>query len=288
MIRLSTLVRELDVNEIVKAVRKMCMSANFNVPAGNISALEKALETEESSVGKEVLARILENHRIAREECLAACQDTGVALVFVEVGQDVRFVGGDLYDAINEGVRQGYRDGYLRNSVVANPLFERVNTGDNTPAFIYVDIVPGRDVKITVAAKGGGAENMSGLCMLTPAAGAEGVKRFVIEQVETAGPNPCPPIVVGVGIGGTFDRVALLAKKALLRPVGSHNPHPMYAKLEDELLEEINKLGIGPQGFGGTTTVLGVNIEFAPCHIASLPVAVNLNCHVGPHETVIL
>jgi fumarate hydratase subunit alpha len=288
VIRLSTLVRELDVNEIVKAVRKMCMSANFNVPAGNISALEKALETEESSVGKEVLARILENHRIAREECLAACQDTGVALVFVEVGQDVRFVGGDLYDAINEGVRQGYRDGYLRNSVVANPLFERVNTGDNTPAFIYVDIVPGRDVKITVAAKGGGAENMSGLCMLTPAAGAEGVKRFVIEQVETAGPNPCPPIVVGVGIGGTFDRVALLAKKALLRPVGSHNPHPMYAKLEDELLEEINKLGIGPQGFGGTTTVLGVNIEFAPCHIASLPVAVNLNCHVGPHETVIL
>ncbi len=285
---MSTLVRELDVNEIVKAVRKMCMSANFNVPAGNISALEKALETEESSVGKEVLARILENHRIAREECLAACQDTGVALVFVEVGQDVRFVGGDLYDAINEGVRQGYRDGYLRNSVVANPLFERVNTGDNTPAFIYVDIVPGRDVKITVAAKGGGAENMSGLCMLTPAAGAEGVKRFVIEQVETAGPNPCPPIVVGVGIGGTFDRVALLAKKALLRPVGSHNPHPMYAKLEDELLEEINKLGIGPQGFGGTTTVLGVNIEFAPCHIASLPVAVNLNCHVGPHETVIL
>lgn len=285
---MSTLVRELDVNEIVKAVRKMCMSANSNVPAGNISALEKALETEESSVGKEVLARILENHRIAREECLAACQDTGVALVFVEVGQDVRFVGGDLYDAINEGVRQGYRDGYLRNSVVANPLFERVNTGDNTPAFIYVDIVPGRDVKITVAAKGGGAENMSGLCMLTPAAGAEGVKRFVIEQVETAGPNPCPPIVVGVGIGGTFDRVALLAKKALLRPVGSHNPHPMYAKLEDELLEEINKLGIGPQGFGGTTTVLGVNIEFAPCHIASLPVAVNLNCHVGPHETVIL
>jgi fumarate hydratase subunit alpha len=288
MIRLGNATRELDVSEIAKAVRHMCISANCNVPAGSIAALERALETEESSVGKEVLARILENHRIAREECLAACQDTGVALVFVELGQDVKLVGGELYDAINSGVREGYADGYLRKSVVTDPVFERVNTGDNTPAFIYVDIVPGRDVKITVAAKGGGAENMSGLRMLTPAAGVEGVKQFVIEQVAKAGPNPCPPIVVGVGIGGTFDRVALLAKKALLRPVGSHNSHPMYAKLEAELLEKINKLGIGPQGFGGRTTALGVNIEFAPCHIASLPVAVNLNCHVGPHESVIL
>lgn len=288
MIRLGKPAKELDVSEITKAVRRMCISANYNVPDGSIQALKKALETEESGVGREVLARILENHRIAREECLAACQDTGVAMVFVEAGQDVRFVGGELYDAINEGVRQGYRDGYLRNSVVTDPLFERVNTGDNTPAFIYVDIVPGRDVKITVAAKGGGAENMSGLRMLTPAAGVEGIKQFVVEQVTNAGPNPCPPVVVGVGIGGTFDRVAVLAKKALLRSVGSHNPHPMYAKLEAELLEEINKLGIGPQGFGGRTTALGVNIEFAPCHIASLPVAVNLNCHVGPHESVIL
>lgn len=288
MIRLGNATRELDVSEIAKAVRRMCISANCNVPAGSIAVLERALETEESSVGKEVLARILENHRIAREECLAACQDTGVALVFVELGQDVKLVGGELYDAINSSVREGYADGYLRKSVVTDPVFERVNTGDNTPAFIYVDIVPGRDVKITVAAKGGGAENMSGLRMLTPAAGVAGVKQFVIEQVAKAGPNPCPPIVVGVGIGGTFDRVALLAKKALLRPVGSHNSHPMYAKLEAELLEEINKLGIGPQGFGGRTTALGVNIEFAPCHIASLPVAVNLNCHVGPHESVIL
>ena len=280
--------REVSVAEVTSAVRRLCISANCNVPREAIAALERALETEESPVGREILKQILENHRIAREEGVAACQDTGVAMVFVELGQDVHLTGGDLYEAINEGVRQGYKEGYLRKSLVADPLFKRVNTGDNTPAMIYIDIVPGDDLKITVAPKGGGAENMSALAMLTPAAGVEGVKSFVTEQVKKAGPNPCPPIVVGVGIGGTFDRVAVLAKRALLRPVGSRNPHPMYADLEKELLGEINKLGIGPQGFGGRTTALAVNIEFAPCHIACMPVAVNLNCHVGPHESAVI
>lgn len=276
------------MGEVTSAVKKLCISANCNVPRETIAALESAAETEESPVGREILEQILENHRIAREEGVPACQDTGVAMVFLELGQDVHLVGGDLYEAINEGVRQGYTEGYLRKSLVNDPLFKRVNTGDNTPAVIYVDIVPGEDLKITVAPKGGGAENMSGLAMLAPAAGVDGVKQFVVEQVKKAGSNPCPPIVVGVGIGGTFDRVALLAKKALLRPAGSRNPDPMYAELERELLAEVNKLGIGPQGFGGRTTALAVNIETAPCHIASLPVAVNINCHVGPHETVVL
>jgi fumarate hydratase subunit alpha len=281
-------VRTVDVSEIVQAVRKLAMNTTSNVPKGAINALEDAYLREESPVGKEVIRQILENHRIAREESVPACQDTGVAMLFIEVGQDVRFTGGDLYEAINEGVRQGYVQGYLRKSIVTDPLFERVNTGDNTPSVIYTDIVPGTDVKIMFAAKGGGAENMSGLVMLPPAAGVEGVRKFVIDQVRKAGPNPCPPIVVGVGIGGTFDRVALLAKKAVIRDVGTSNPHPKYAQLERELLEEINKLGIGPQGFGGRTTALAVNIEFAPCHIASLPVACNLNYHAGPHDFVVI
>ena len=281
-------VRTVDVSKITEAVRQLAMNTTSNVPKGAIHGLEQAYLKEESPVGKEVIRQILENHRIAREESVPACQDTGVAMLFIEVGQDVRFVGGDLYEAINEGVRQGYIEGYLRKSIVTDPLFERVNTGDNTPAVIYVDIVPGANVKVMFAAKGGGAENMSGLIMLPPAAGVEGVKQFVIDQVRKAGPNPCPPIVVGVGIGGTFDRVALLAKRAVLRDVGTSNPHPKYAGLEEELLEEINKLGIGPQGFGGRTTGLAVNIEFAPCHIASLPVACNLNCHAGPHDSIVL
>ncbi|HXL04048.1 MAG: fumarate hydratase [Firmicutes bacterium] len=280
--------RTVDVSEITQAVKKLAMNTTSNVPKGAIDALERAYLTEESPVGKEVIKQILENHRIAREESVPACQDTGVAMLFLEVGQDTRLTGGDLYEAINEGVRQGYIEGYLRKSIVTDPLFERVNTGDNTPAVIYVDIVPGTNIKITFAAKGGGAENMSGLVMLPPAAGVEGVKKFVIDQVRKAGPNPCPPIVVGVGIGGTFDRVALLAKKAVLRDVGESNAHPKYAQLEKELLEEINKLGIGPQGFGGRTTALAVNVEFAPCHIASLPVACNLNCHAGPHDSIVL
>ena len=280
--------REISVAEVTSTVKRLCISANSNVPRETIAALEKALEIEESPVGREVLKQILENHRIAREEGVPACQDTGVAMVFVELGQDVHLVGGDLYEAINEGVRQGYKEGYLRKSMVNDPLFRRINTGDNTPAMIYVDIVPGTNLKITVAPKGGGAENMSGIAMLAPAAGVEGVKQFVVERVEKAGSNACPPVVVGVGIGGTFDRVALLAKRALLRPVGSHNPDPMYAELERELLVEINKLGIGPQGFGGRITALAVNIEYSPCHIASMPVAVNLNCHVGPHESAVI
>ncbi|HHY47913.1 MAG TPA: fumarate hydratase [Firmicutes bacterium] len=280
--------REISVAEVTSTVKRLCISANSNVPRETIAALERALEIEESPVGREVLKQILENHRIAREEGVPACQDTGVAMVFVELGQDVHLVGGDLYEAINEGVRQGYKEGYLRKSMVNDPLFRRINTGDNTPAMIYVDIVPGTNLKITVAPKGGGAENMSGIAMLAPAAGVEGVKQFVVERVEKAGSNACPPVVVGVGIGGTFDRVALLAKRALLRPVGSHNPDPMYAELERELLVEINKLGIGPQGFGGRITALAVNIEYSPCHIASMPVAVNLNCHVGPHESAVI
>lgn len=281
-------VRTVNVSEVMQAVRKLAMNTTSNVPKGAIHALEEAYLREESPVGKEVIKQILENHRIARDENVPACQDTGVAMLFLEVGQDVRFEGGDLYEAINEGVRQGYVQGYLRKSIVTDPLFERVNTGDNTPAVIYTDIVPGTDIKIMFAAKGGGAENMSSLIMLPPAAGVEGVRKFVIDQVRKAGPNPCPPIVVGVGIGGTFDRVALLAKKAVIRDVGTSNPHPKYARLERELLEEINNLGIGPQGFGGRTTALAVNIEFAPCHIASLPVACNLNCHAGPHDSIVI
>lgn len=281
-------VRKVDVSEVMQAVKKLAMNTTANVPKGAIAALEGVYSREESPVGKEVIKQILENHRIAREDNVPACQDTGVAMVFLEIGQNVVFTGGDLYEAINEGVRQGYVEGYLRKSIVTDPLFERVNTRDNTPAVIYTDIVPGSSVKIMFAAKGGGAENMSGLAMLAPAAGVEGVKRFVIEQVKKAGPNPCPPIVVGVGIGGTFDRVALLAKRAVLRDVGTVNPHPEYARLEKELLEEINKLGIGPQGFGGRTTALAVNIEWAPCHIASLPVACNLNCHAGSHDSIVL
>ena len=280
--------RVVNVTKVKEAVHKLAMNTTSNVPVGAIKALEEAYSKEESPVGKEVIKQILKNHKIAKEENVPACQDTGVAMLFLEIGQDVRFEGGDLYDAINEGVRQGYIQGYLRKSIVTDPLFERVNTGDNTPAVIYTDIVQGTDIKIMFAAKGGGAENMSGLKMLPPAAGAEGVKEFVIEQVRQAGPNPCPPVVVGVGIGGTFDRVALLAKKALMRDIGTNNSHPKYAQLEKELLEEINKLGIGPQGFGGRTTALAVNIEFAPCHIASLPVACNLNCHAGPHDSIVI
>jgi fumarate hydratase subunit alpha len=231
---------------------------------------------------------ILENHRLAAREQRPACQDTGLAVVFLELGQDVRIEGGDLVAAINEGVRRGYEKGYLRKSVVAEPLFERKNTRDNTPAIIHTSIVAGDKLKITLAPKGGGAENMSGVAMMIPAAGVEGVRKFVIEQVRKAGPNPCPPVVVGVGIGGNFEVAPLLAKKALVRPMGSRNPNPAYAALEDELLEAINKLGIGPQGLGGSTTALAVHVEYAPCHIASLPVAVNLNCHVSPHQSITL
>ncbi|HON42860.1 MAG TPA: fumarate hydratase [Bacillota bacterium] len=280
--------RVIQAGDIADAMEKLCISACCNLPEENLERIEAYAATEESEVGRQVLEMILENHRLAAREQRPACQDTGLAVVFLELGQDVRIEGGDLVAAINEGVRRGYEKGYLRKSVVAEPLFERKNTRDNTPAIIHTSIVAGDKLKITLAPKGGGAENMSGVAMMIPAAGVEGVRKFVIEQVRKAGPNPCPPVVVGVGIGGNFEVAPLLAKKALVRPMGSRNPNPAYAALEDELLEAINKLGIGPQGLGGSTTALAVHVEYAPCHIASLPVAVNLNCHVSPHQSITL
>lgn len=278
--------RQMEASLITDAVERMCISANCNLPEENLRMLEAAMEKEESPLGRQILANLLKNHRLARAEQVAACQDTGLAVVFVEIGQDVHIVNGTFEGAINEGVRRGYKNGYLRKSAVYDPAIDRKNTGDNTPAVIHTRIVEGDRVKITVAPKGGGAENMSAVAMLTPAAGLDGIRKFVVETVSKAGSNPCPPIVVGVGIGGTFDMVTLLAKKALIRPMGSHNPDSRYAALEDELLAMVDKLGIGPQGFGGTTTALAVHIETYACHIASMPVAVNLNCHVSPHESV--
>jgi fumarate hydratase subunit alpha len=244
------------------------------------------MEKEESPLGGEILKELKENARIAKEENVPICQDTGFAVVFVELGQEVHLVGGSLNEAIHEGVRQGYRDGFLRKSI-CHP-FTRANTGDNTPAIIHVEIVPGDKVKITVAPKGGGSENMSRVVMLTPSDGVEGIKRFVIQRVKESGSNPCPPTIVGVGIGGTFEQAALLAKKSLLRPLGSKNSNPELDKLESEILTEINKLGIGPQGLGGRTTSLAVHIFMMPCHIASFPLAVNIQCHAQRHKEAII
>lgn len=281
-------VRQIDASLVTDEIERLCISANCNLPEHNLRMIEDAMAKEKSPLGRQILENLLKNHRIAREEQVPACQDTGLAVVFIEVGQEVHIINGSLEDAINEGVRRGYKNGYLRKSAVFDPVFDRKNSDDNTPAIIHTRIVDGDRIAITVAPKGGGAENMSALAMLTPAAGAEGIKRFVVDTVSKAGPNPCPPIVVGVGIGGTFDKVTLLAKKALTRTMGSHNPDPRYAAMEDELLEEINELGIGPQGFGGTTTALAVHIETYACHIASMPVAVNINCHVCPHESSVI
>jgi fumarate hydratase subunit alpha len=280
--------RIVQAGDITDALARLCISACCNLPAENLERIEALASAEESPIGRQVLATILENHRLAAREQRPACQDTGLAVVFIELGQDVHIAGGDLATAINEGVRRGYGDGWLRKSVVADPLFDRVNTGDNTPAIVHTTIVPGDGLKITLAPKGGGAENMSALAMMIPAAGVEGVRKFVVDQVRRAGPNACPPLVVGVGIGGDFETAPLLAKKALLRKIGSPNPDPCYAAFEAELLEAVNKLGLGPQGLGGTTTALAVHIEHAPCHIASLPVAVNLNCHISAHESITL
>jgi len=277
--------REVPVERITEAVRRLSVEANTRLGDDVVAAFERFREGEQSPTGRDVLAQLLENARIARDEGLPLCQDTGFAVVFVDLGQDVHLVGGDLYEAVNEGVRQGYREGYLRKSIVADPL-RRKNTGDNTPAVVHVRLVPGDRVRITFAPKGGGSENMSGIAMLKPADGVEGVKRFVVDRVRQAGPNPCPPTIVGVGIGGTFEIAALLAKRALLRPVGDRNPDPFYADLEEELLAEVNRLGIGPAGLGGTTTSLDVHIEVHPCHIASLPVAVNIQCHSARHKEV--
>ncbi|MBC7190227.1 fumarate hydratase [Candidatus Aerophobetes bacterium] len=278
--------REIKASQIKETVKKLCMEANYYLPEDVIFALKKGYEKEESSAGKEIFNQLFENIEIAKREKIALCQDTGVAVFFIEVGQEVKISEGFLVDAVNEGVREGYTEGYLRKSMVSDPLFERKNTKDNTPAVIHTSIVPGDKIRIIFAPKGGGSENMSRLCMLKPADGVEGVKNFVIKTVKEAGANPCPPVVVGVGIGGDFEMVALLAKKALLRKIGEHNPDPRYARLEDELLSEINRLGIGPQGLGGRVTALSVNIEWFPCHIASLPVAVNLQCHAARHKEV--
>ncbi|KKM12544.1 fumarate hydratase [Clostridiales bacterium PH28_bin88] len=279
--------RTIAYEDIVKSVATLCQEANYYIGEDVLSAIQSALEREASPTGQDVLKQLLENHQIARHEDVPMCQDTGVAVVFLDLGQDVHVEGGYLYDAVNDGVRKGYIEGYLRKSMVNHPL-ERKNTGDNTPAVIHTRIVPGEKLTITVAPKGAGSENMSAINMMAPSAGIKGVKKFVLETVKKAGPNPCPPIVVGVGIGGNFERCAQLAKEALLRPLGDSNPLPDIAALEKELVEEINRLGIGPQGFGGTNTALAVNVEVYPCHIASLPVAVNINCHAARHKSVTL
>lgn len=278
--------KTLEYQKIVDTVADLCMKANMHLNNDVLTAFQTSYDNEESEVGKEVLEKLIENAKIASEEEVAMCQDTGVAVCFVEVGQDLVITGGELEKAIEEGVRKGYQEGYLRKSM-CHP-FTRKNTGDNTPPVIHTRVVPGDNLKITVAPKGGGSENMSALKMLTPAQGKKGVVDFVVKTVEEAGPNPCPPIVVGVGIGGNFERCALLAKKSLLRPLDKENSDPELREMEEEILQKINNLGIGPQGFGGRTTALAVHIEMEPCHIASLPVAVNINCHAARHAEAVL
>lgn len=280
--------REINVEEITNTVEKLCIESNYYLPQDVKGALQDAIRKEESPLGKEILSDILKNQEIARINNVPICQDTGLAVIFLELGQDVHLIGGDLNEAIDEGVRRGYLNGYLRKSAVDDPFIERRNTGDNTPAIIHTKIVPGDKVKLILAPKGGGSENMSALAMLNPSDGIEGIKKFVMDTVEKAGSNPCPPIIVGIGIGGTIEKTTLIAKQSLLRKVGDHNPNPKIAKLEEELLDDINKLGIGPQGFGGRTTALAVNIETFPAHIASMPVAINIQCHVARHQEAII
>lgn len=278
--------REIKVQEITAAVKQAAMAANYELGEDMQRALEKGLAQEESPAGREIFRQLLENARIAREKLIPLCQDCGLAVVFAEVGQEVHLVGGGFNEAIQEGIRQGYLEGYLRKSL-CHP-FTRQNTGDNTPAVIYTAIVPGDRLKLIVVPKGGGSENMSRVYMLRPAEGVAGIKQKVVETVREAGANPCPPTIIGVGIGGTFEQAALLAKKALLREVGSKHPDPELAALEDELLTMINNLGIGPQGLGGRVTSLAVHVNLMPCHIASLPLAVNVQCHASRHKEVIL
>lgn len=277
----------VEASKITETVKGLCIEANSCLGNDCVSALNTALESEKSSLAKEILNQMIENLKTAGEEDLPICQDTGIAVVFAEIGQDAEITGGSITDAINEGVRQGYKEGYLRKSIVKDPL-RRQNTGDNTPAVIHYDIVPGDRLRITVVPKGAGSENMSQLKMFTPHVGIDKIEEFVINTVKAAGPNPCPPVIVGVGIGGTFEKSAILSKKALLRPIGSRNKNLFYADLEKGLLDKINALGIGPMGIGGSTTCLGVFIETYPCHIASLPVSVNIQCWVARHREAVL
>jgi len=279
--------RQIHIAEIIEKVRALSIDINTNLGEDVAGALKRSQEVEESPAGKQTLAYLLENIKIAREESIPICQDTGLAIIFVEMGQDVHIIGGNLRDAINEGVRQGYCDGYLRKSVLDDPILRR-NTGDNAPAVIHIDIVPGDKLKIKMAAKGGGSENSSAMRMMKPSDGVEGIREFVLDTVRRAWANPCPPIIVGIGIGGDFERAPALAKKALFRHLGDHNPAPHIADLEMKILNEVNGLGIGPEGFGGTVTALAVHIDVEPCHIASLPVAVNIDCHVSRHREVML
>jgi fumarate hydratase subunit alpha len=278
--------REINVQLITEKVRDLCIKANTVLEEDVLLAYERGLEREESPIGKDHFRQLLENAKVAREEGVALCQDTGLAVVFVDLGQEVHVAGGDLNEAIHEGVRQGYRQGYLRASSL-DPL-TRKNIGDNTPAMIHVEIVPGEKIKLAVAPKGFGSENMSRVVLFPPAVGIEGVKKFVVQRVEESGSNPCPPVVVGVGIGGTFEKAALIAKKSLLRPLGQRHPNPEIAKLEEDILDEINQLGIGPMGLGGRITALDVHVETFPTHIASIPVAVNIQCHCDRHKEAVL
>jgi len=279
--------REILYNDVVEKVAEICIEANYQLGEDVINALKSSMAKEDSPTGKAILEQLVENATISKEGVFPLCQDTGFSVFFVHVGRDVQIKGGLLNDAISDGVKKGYTEGYLRKSIVIDPI-KRVNTKDNTPPIIWYDMVPGDKLSITIAPKGGGSENMSEVAMLKPADGAEGIKNFVVDKVSRSGGNPCPPIVVGVGIGGTFEKVAWLAKKSLLRDIGDRNPDPFYADMELELLERVNKLGIGPQGLGGRTTALDVHVEVYPCHIATMPAAVNIQCHAARHKTVIL
>lgn len=280
--------REIEVQEISQSIAKLCISATQELSEDVKNAFSKAYNEESSLLGKSIISQLIENSQIAQKKRIPICQDTGLCVVFVEIGQDVHVQGGLLSEAIQQGVAQGYTQGYLRKSIVSDPLFERKNTQDNTPAVIHYDIVEGENLKITVAPKGFGSENKSALSMLTPAQGVEGIKEFFVDTLQKAGPNSCPPLLVGIGIGGSMEKCAILAKKAAIREVGSHNLHPKYAQLEDELLRVANDLGIGPQGLGGSVSAFGVNIEWYPTHIAGLPIAININCNAIRHKSILL
>ncbi len=279
--------REISTDQIIDVIERLCIKANEKLPEDIKCAIQNCRSCEDGLIAQGILDNIIENYTIADSENVPICQDTGMACVFMEIGQDVHITGMNLTDAVDEGVRRGYDKGYLRKSVVKDPV-RRGNTGDNTPAILHIDIVPGDQIKITVGPKGFGSENMSAIRMFKPSAGIEGIKDFILETVKTAGPNPCPPMVVGVGIGGTFEKCALLAKKALMRSVDSSNPDEYYAALEEEMLDKINALGIGPQGLGGRTTALGLNIETFPTHIAGMPCAINISCHVTRHMSEVI